>query len=902
MDWHRLGTSEVINKLNSSEKFGLDESGILASIKKYGKNELSKPKRKSIFSKIGNSLLEPMMMILLFAFGITLTVNIIRVFRGDSFDWAESIGIFFAIVLSIGISIFMERKSEKAFEALKRVGENSVIKVVRSGKVVQLNQSELVVGDILYFGVGDKIPVDCRLIKSDGLETDESALTGESMAVKKNAEKVFGTNENPPLAERTNMIYGGTFVVAGSSTAIAVAVGDSTELGVIAKELKKVVEHDTPLQQKLNGLGKIIAIFGAFSALFVFVVQLTQLIAMGTANFENIQNVFINSIVLIVAAVPEGLPTIVAVSLALNVILMARYKALVKRPSAVETIGSVSIICSDKTGTLTENRMTVSEFNVQCSTHNAQFRSYIDLNICANSSADLDRGADGNYKFIGNPTECAMLVAFERDALVVQSPTSSELCRGRTLGVPPLKYQQLRQSVTTLKTYAFSSEYKRMTTVINTNSQRIVLVKGAPEVVLGLCSVDKAIKDKALHEIGIRQKQAKRVIAFGFKILDSGIDINDRTAIEKGLIFGGFVAISDPIRKEVFGAVEASKRAGVAVKMLTGDHLATARAIAIELGISKGEGIFEASEIEKMTDKELECKVSEIKVVARSTPSLKLRIVEALKRQDEVVAVTGDGINDAPAIKSADVGIAMGIAGTEVTKEASDIVLLDDSFSTLVTSIKFGRGIYENFQRFMLFQLTVNFAAVFVTVACILLGVGAPFNTLQLLWINIIMDGPPALTLGLEPIYDGLMERKPVRRGESIITKSMMSRIAINGIFIATIVVLQATTNFIGIDTTRERTFLFTLFIIFQLFNTFNARELGNKSIFKNFTRNKIMLVVIAVAIILQIIITQFGGRMFGTVGLGFTDWLKVFGLGMLIIVFNEGYKCLLRKSTKITN
>ena len=880
MDAHKKTNVDVLAYCNSNRHQGLNSHGVAQSLKKFGANELSAPKKKSIFFKVGSSLLEPMMLILMFAFGITLTVNIIRVFRGESFDVAESIGIFAAIILSVCISLFMERKSEKAFDALKKMGSNTMVKAIRDTKVIEIPSNALVVGDLIKLNVGDKVPVDCRLIASDSLEADESALTGESEPVKKDADKVFSA-ENPPLAERTNMVYGGTFITGGNALAICVAVGDKTELGTIAKELKTLEATETPLQHKLNTLGKIIALFGAFAAAFVFVVQLTALIATGNADFESIQNVFITSIVLIVAAVPEGLPTIVAVSLALNVIKMSKNRALVKKPAACETIGSVSIICSDKTGTLTENKMTVNEIVTPLGKFAPKVlhAPFIQKNICVNSSADLTQTPNG-YSFIGNPTEGALLVAHAQS-----DPTNT--------------YRMVRQSTQYLKTYPFSTEFKRMTTVLCEDGKRLVLVKGAPEVILSLCCINESTRRHYLKDIASYQAKAKRVIGFAHAYLPESADISNRATLEKNLIFDGFAVLSDPIRKEVYAAVAACKKAGIRVTMLTGDHLTTATAIAKELKITAGEGIFEAHTIEKMSDEALQACVHSIRVVARSTPSIKLRIVKTLKAVGEVVAVTGDGINDAPAIKSADVGIAMGIAGTEVSKEAADIVVLDDSFKSLVTSIKYGRGIYENFQRFMVFQLTVNLAAVMVTVVCILLGIGAPFNTLQLLWINLIMDGPPALTLGLEPIYDGLMHKKPVKRSDNIITGSMMMRIALNGVFIALFVILQAYSNFMGVYADRERTFLFTLFIMFQLFNAFNARELGLQSVFKTFTRNKIMLIVMSIAIVLQIVITQFGGALFGTVALGLSDWLKVFGLSVSIIFFNECYKWIVKRVTQ---
>ena len=885
MKAHRLKKEEVLTQLKTSQLKGLSDGQAVESGKIHGANVLSRAKRKNIFLKIGASLLEPMMLILLIAFGITLTVNIIRVSRGENFDIAECVGIFVAIVLSVSISLFMEGKSEKAFLALSNFGGSLKVMVLRGGVWGEKSATVLVVGDIVKLGTGDKIACDGRLLKSDGLSVDESPLTGESEAVKKDSEKVF--NNDPYLAERINMVYGGCFVVQGSGEMVVTAVGDKSELGTIAAALKKVSDEKTPLQQKLSKLGKWVALLGALSAAVVFIVQLVQLIVWQTVSFDTVQEIFITSIVLIVAAVPEGLPTIVALSLALNVVKMAKANALVKKMAACETVGSVSVICSDKTGTLTENKMTVGEFVLRdgkkINVEKMQDK-WILSNIALNSTAELgkEKGTQRDV-FLGNPTECALLASHEKSN-------------------QKISYREKREKNSPLRVFPFSSETKRMSTVIDEGQNAAVYCKGAPEVVLGLCSISAGEKQQILAQIAFYQANAKRVIAFAHKVMQksfTAISADSQKNIEENLIFDGFAVISDPIRKEVYKAVKDAKRAKIEIKMLTGDHVATATAIARELGIVEvalQNGVFEASQIDTLSDDELSKLLPYIKVVARSTPTTKLRIVQALKNMGEVVAVTGDGVNDAPAIKAADVGIAMGIAGTEVSKEAADMVVLDDSFSTIVSSVKWGRGIYENFQRFILFQLTVNISAVFVTVLSILLGVGAPFNALQLLWINLIMDGPPALSLGLEPIYKGLLDRTPVRRDSNIVSKTMAWRIGFGGFFVGTVVLLQALTNFLQIPTERERTVLFTLFIVFQLFNAFNARELGNESLAKGFMRNKLMLCMMAVTFALQILITQVGGVIFGTVPLSFIEWLKIFSVGISVIFVFEVIKFFKRK------
>ncbi len=878
MDAYKQRAEEVIKSFGSDSKSGLDEKQAAESVRKYGANVLTKAKHKSLFIRIVEGLTEPMMIILLVALVITLCVNIIKVLKGDRFDYVECIGIIVAISLSVTLTIVMEGRSAKAFEALSRIGENVLIKTIRKGVLQNIPQDKLCVGDIVRFEVGDKIPVDCRLIKTSALEVDESPLTGESVPVKKNADFVF-EGVKLPLAERKNMVYGGCYVAAGSCEAIVTGVGDSTEIGSIAKELRSSEGDLTPLQRKLDKLGKKIAVLGGVAAGLVFVIQLVLLAWKNGINFESVQEIFITSIVLIVATVPEGLPTIVAVSLALNVIKMAKQNALVKKMVACETVGSVSVICSDKTGTLTENKMTISYICTAKGDITPEHLTdpYIIKNFCINTSANVNLNPDKTYTFIGSPTECAMLVAYNKTA-------------------PTKTYLQVRSEARVLYSYPFSSEKKRMTTVLSEGGQAVAYTKGAPEIILEMCEADGALKRRLLEKIAGFQADAKRVIGLAHGAVRNVNYETGRDKVESSLIFDGFVVISDPVRKEVYDAVEQCRGAGVKVKMLTGDNVVTAKAIARELKIiSDNSEVYHADDIDRMSDAELIKKLDHIKVVARSTPLTKLRVVRALKEKGEIVAVTGDGINDAPAIKQADVGIAMGIAGTEVSKEASDIVLLDDSFSTIVKSVQWGRGIYENFQRFIMFQLTVNLSAVLVTIICIFAGTDAPFNALQLLWINLIMDGPPALTLGLEPISDDLMQRRPIERNASIVTKRMMFRIVLNGIFIAAFMISQVINNFMNVWVEKERTVIFTLFVVFQLFNAFNARELKEESIFSTLHKNKIMLAVMLITFALQIIITQFGGRVFNTVPLDFTDWLKILGSGLAIVLFNELYKLIIR-------
>ncbi|MDD2370567.1 MAG: calcium-translocating P-type ATPase, PMCA-type [Firmicutes bacterium] len=882
---------KIIKELGSNPELGLNEQDVLESRSLYGENSFSKEKPLSLFIRIKKALLEPMIFILIIAAIITISVNIFKLFNGQHAEFVESIGILIAITLSTSITIIMEGRSKKAFEALNKIKENIAIKTYRNGVITLVAQKDLVVGDIILIETGDKIPVDARLLESINLQVDESSLTGESDPVDKKSDLII-ENEHTPLAERYNMIYGGTFISAGMGKAIVTQVGDSTEFGKIADELKKQDKTTTPLQEKLSKLGKAISVIGIGLATFIFLIQLIKLYLVGNINFDTISETFITSIVLIVAAVPEGLPTIVAASLAINIMKMAKENALVKNLVASETVGAVNIICSDKTGTLTENKMTVIKVfeNSNFINPNDMKSDLLLRNFALNTSAHLELDKKGNMKFIGSPTEGALLV--------VHDNVSNET------------YSQIRKTSNIEHVYSFSSEQKKMTTIENADGKLIAFTKGSTEKILSFC--DKVMTKDGIMDIYEQieyieeqvhyfESQAMRLIGFAHKELSDKYNFDiDENEIESKMIFDGFVVIKDPIRKEVYGAINSCRDAGISVKMLTGDNLVTAKAIASELGIiDENSLVLKAGIVEEMSDRELEEKIDNIKVIARSTPLVKLRIINLLKKKGNVVAVTGDGINDAPALKSSDVGIAMGITGTEVSKEASDIVLLDDSFATIVKAIHWGRGIYENFQRFLQFQLAVNLSSVIVIVTTILIGFKAPFTAVEILWINLIMDGPPALTLGLEPIRGDLMKNKPTSRNSSIVTGTMLSNIVITGLFMSFVIILQEIYNFLGASDASKSTVVFTLFVLFQLINAFNSRELGNVSILKHIGNNKTMLLVFLGTFILQFIITQFGASSFGTVPLGLNMWLKLIVTSLSIVVLGELVKFI---RTRINN
>ena len=879
-DAHLIRMEELLQRTGSDAERGLTESEVARSREQFGANSFTQAKGESLARRIWDASTEPMLLMLIFAAIITLAVNTTRYFTGGEYNFLECAGIFCAIALSVVITVITEGRSAAAFEALNRINEDTLIKVIRDGEPQLVAQRDIVVGDILVVETGDKIVADGRLLASNDLSVNESSLTGESLPVNKDANATCIAET--PVAERANMLYSGCFVAAGNGHLLVTGVGNDTEFGQIAQELGTIEKTTTPLQEKLDRLGKQITVLGCSAAGIVFAIEIISFIMAGTLKLDTVSDAFITSIVLIVAAVPEGLPTIVAVSLALNIIKMSRENALVKKMIACETIGCVNIICSDKTGTLTENKMTVQ--TVWTPSGNVEPEALADpvllRNFCINGNADVTAEEDGTWKFIGNPTECSLLVAANRAGW---------------------DYNELRHGADIVRVFPFSSQNKDMSTIVRETAgdgaeQLMLYTKGNPEKILSMCPAvtpeERAHIDALMEDY---QNQAGRLLAFCHRALPS-FDGESQEELERDMVFDGFVVISDPLSPDVYAAIKRCREAGIEVKMLTGDNIRTARAIAGELHmLDEGHIAVEAADIEAMSDEELARELERIQVIARSTPLVKMRVVKILKGRGNVVAVTGDGINDAPAIKNADVGIAMGIAGTEVTKEASDMVLLDDSFSTIIKAVQWGRGIYENFKRFIQFQLTVNVSSVVVVVFSILSGFEAPFTALELLWINIIMDGPPALTLGLEPIRDDLLKHAPTRRDESILDRGMLTRIFANGIFISAVFMAQHYLNFLGCAEEQKATVLFTLFVLFQLMNAFNCRELDTTPIYKNLFNNKLMLGVFCLVFALQFAITEFGAAVFETVPLDAALWGKMILCALSVIVVDEAVKAVRR-------
>ena len=907
MKYFNEPSEKVLEELKVDSQHGLASGEARTRQEKYGKNEFTPGEEETLWDNIKDGLTEPMIIILLIAAAVSALVG----------EIPDAIGIVVAVALGVGIGIVTEGKSKKAAKALSKMTEDIQVKVIRDGKITTVLKSDIVPGDIVHISTGDMIPADGRVIENVNLKVREDMLTGEADDVSKKAELVVELEsiqnnkgetiiQDPVPAKQRNMVFGGTFVAQGTGSFVVTSIGDDTEMGRIAQNLNEDA-GETPLQVKLGHLGTTISKVSSAIAALLFIFMMVKVImdpsvqaeATQAQNtwmpyFNHIKTAFIVCIALIVAAVPEGLPTMINMTLAITMQKMAKINALVTKKEACETIGSISVICSDKTGTLTQNRMTVETVYVSGSyvTEPPEGTPCLfDLNCLLNGTADIEQ--DGKeFKYLGSATECALLLYYRhRD------------------------YREERKNAHIHSQMPFDSKLKRMSTVIKYEGKSTVLVKGAPEVLLESCAfvregaevvpLTEEKKKEILAEIEKLQVKAMRALGFAYKHLTDeeaarGIaadgTINEPKLLEEQLIFNAFVGIRDPLREDVIDAVKTAAKAGITTKMLTGDNIITAKAIGAELGLLDGGKIaVESSYIDTLTDEELREEIKNINIVARSKPDTKMRIVTALQANGEVVGVTGDGINDAPALHKADVGIAMGVAGTEVSKNAADIILTDDSFSTIVRGIQWGRGIYENFQRFIQFQLTVNVIAFLIAVVSQILGQEMPFTTIQLLWVNIIMDGPPALALGLEPVRRSVLNRKPVNRNSSIITKTMLKSIVTNAVIISIFILGQMLFNPLGATSEEMGTVLFGMFAFFALFNAFNCREIGSGSIIPHFFANKIFLKVVGITMIAQVAFTQIFTDFFNAVPLSLVMWCKIILTTALIVVINEVGKAVIR-------
>ena len=870
--WWELDIVEIEKAFGVDSAMGLSPEEADKRLEKYGPNQLKEKKEINPLSIFIGQFKDFIIWVLI---GAALV-------SGFLLEWIDAFAIFAIVILNAMLGFIQEYRAEKSLAALKKLSSPNS-KVIRSGNRQVINSYKIVPGDLIELEAGDNIPADSRLIwVTPNFRVSEASLTGESHPVTKT---VLSLKEKEvPLADRGNMVYMGTSIASGKARAIVVETGMETELGNIAGMIQGSEDNTTPLQKRLEAFGKVIvyACFGLVG--LVFLLELLR--------GSKLIDVFLTSVSLAVAAIPEGLPAVVTIALALGVQRMVKRHAIIRKLPSVETLGCATVICSDKTGTLTKNEMTVQavyvnnmlfsvtgigydvkgEFTRDYKTIDAP--DYPELNkllsyasLC--NGAELVKDASG-YKIIGDPTEgailsCAAKINIWKKGLEDRFPFIEEI--------------------------PFDSERKKMTIVRRDNNRVIAFIKGAPDIFLEDCvriedrSGPRKLEDEDKKEIlAVNEKlasSAMRVLAIGYKNMDRVPDSYAAEAIEKDMVFLGLVAMIDPAREEVRDAIEKCSAAGIKTVMITGDHRNTAVAIAKELGFFKeGSIALTGEELSKLTDDELYERIENIPVYARVSPEHKLRIVKAWKRHGEVVAMTGDGVNDAPAVKEADIGVAMGITGTDVTKEVSDMVITDDNFASIVSAVEEGRGIYDNIKKFIHYLLSCNVGEILVMFVSSLVGLPVPLLPIQILWVNLVTDGLPALALGVDPVDKNIMSRPPRKSNEPVITKENAFLMLWQGVFIA-FCSLLAFSFILFIEKGsigRARTAAFIVLSCAQLFHSFNCRN-NKESIFKiGFLTNKKLILAVLISFILQMVVVYqpFLQTIFKTQPLGIFDWCLV--------------------------
>ena len=857
MEYHTQTMSEVLHSLSSDQSNGLNSDTVSKLQAQYGPNKLKEKKKKSNLKRFGEQFKDVMILILIAA---AIVSFIIACIEKNPQEFFEPLLILLIVILNAIMGVMQESKAEKALDALKNMSAPHA-RVIRNGKEEIIDATELVPGDIIKLESGDFIPADARLLYSTSLKCEESALTGESVP----SEKDYSADvaENAPLGDRANMVFSGCSVTYGTATAVVTATGMDTQMGKIANLLDTDNNSQTPLQQKLAQLGKYLGLLALAACAVIF--------AVGVLNNIPPIDIFMIAVSLAVSAIPEGLPAIVTIVLSIGVQRMVKRNALIRRLPAVETLGSASVICSDKTGTLTQNRMTLiktyydgdaKENNISDANDNAR-RLLTYATLCCDGSVVIE---DNNVKHIGDPTETAIVytthkMGYTKDDLSSLYPRLAEI--------------------------PFDSDRKLMTTVNKINGKNIVIVKGAFDVMSSHCISGDLKKAKQITEN--MSKDALRVLAVGYKEIDTLPITPTSDELENGLTFMGLVGMIDPPRPEAKTAVEICKKAGIKPVMITGDHVVTSSAIARELGIlSDGDIAITGTELDAMTDDEFDKVIAKISVYARVSPENKIRIVKAWQRQNQVVAMTGDGVNDAPALKAADIGCAMGITGTDVAKGASDMTLTDDNFATIVEAVREGRGIYANIRKVIEFLLGTNIGEVVAVFAAMLLWHKSPFLSMQLLWINLVTDSLPAIALGMEEVEDDVMDKKPKPKNEGIFAHGLGVRVVLQGIMFA---VLSLIAFVIGENAMGEQggqTMAFMVLALSQIIQSFNVRS--EHSLFRiGFFTNKILngATAISLAVMLLVLFTPIGVA-FGLVILPWKLYLKAWGLIHIPIVVME--------------
>ena len=875
--------------IDKNKRIGLTDEQVKQSREQHGRNVLTPPQRTSLWKLYLDKYRDPIIQILLVAAFISLILAFIEK------NFMETIGIFVAVFLATTVGFYFERDAAKKFNLLTALSEEQPVKVRRNGKVMEIPRHDVVVGDVVLVEVGDEVPADGELIVCNDLQMNESTLTGEPVTEK----SLEGGGDG---AYPRNVILRSTMVMNGRGEFVVTAVGDATEIGKVAKKSTEQTSVETPLHMQLDKLAKMISKVGSVvsvAAFFIFLIHdiLTNPAWGGKDYFymaEIVLKYFMMAVTLIVMAVPEGLPMAITLSLALNMRRMLKSNNLVRKLHACETMGAVTVICTDKTGTLTQNKMQVSALELKLGDE-----ALLDTAIALNSTAELNGG-----KPIGNPTESALLLWLD--------------AQGRD-------YEELRRQVNVLKQLPFSTEKKMMATLAEVDGESYLFVKGAPEIVMKKCIIEDRMQRQSAEELDEWQHKAMRTLAFAYKKIEASIMRTSRTSTAEvvalldanDLQLQAIAAIADPIRPDVPAAVQECRHAGIEVKVVTGDTAATALEIGKQIGVFEDEPenigadgsltsldqqMITGEQWEALSDEEAYERAKDIRVMSRARPTDKQRLVAMLQKRGEVVAVTGDGTNDAPALHYAHVGLSLG-SGTSVAKGASDMTLLDDSFKSIANAVMWGRSLYRNLQRFLFFQLVVNVAALLLVLGGSVIGTEMPLTVTQILWVNLIMDTFAALALASLPPSHEVMKEKPRKASDFIINKSIGFGILFCGIFfflvMFALLVYCERRGKGGVDV-HELTMFFTTFVMIQFWNLFNAKALmSHHTAFRHFLKDKGMILVLILVLVGQWIIVTFGGEMFRTTPLSLHEWLLIIGSTSVVLWAGELWRAFKRMIAK---
>ena len=875
--------------IDKNKRIGLTDEQVKQSREQHGKNVLTPPQRTSLWKLYLDKYRDPIIQILLVAAFVSLILAFIEK------NFMETIGIFVAVFLATTVGFYFERDAAKKFNLLTALSEEQPIKVRRNGKVMEIPRHDVVVGDVVLVEVGDEVPADGELIVCNDLQINESALTGEPVTEK----SLEGGGDG---AYPRNIILRSTMVMNGRGEFVVTAVGDATEIGKVAKKSTEQTSVETPLHMQLDKLAKMISKVGSVvsvAAFFIFLIHdiLTNPAWGGKDYFymaEIVLKYFMMAVTLIVMAVPEGLPMAITLSLALNMRRMLKSNNLVRKLHACETMGAVTVICTDKTGTLTQNKMQVSALELKLGDE-----ALLDTAIALNSTAELNDG-----KPIGNPTESALLLWLD--------------AQGKD-------YEELRKQVNVLKQLPFSTERKMMATLAEVDGETYLFVKGAPEIVMKKCIIEDRMQRQSVEELDEWQHKAMRTLAFAYKKIEASIMRTSRTSTAEvvalldanDLQLQAIAAIADPIRPDVPAAVQECRHAGIEVKVVTGDTAATALEIGKQIGVFEDEPenigadgsltsldqqMITGEQWEALSDEEAYERAKDIRVMSRARPTDKQRLVAMLQKRGEVVAVTGDGTNDAPALHYAHVGLSLG-SGTSVAKEASDMTLLDDSFKSIANAVMWGRSLYRNLQRFLFFQLVVNVVALLLVLGGSVIGTEMPLTVTQILWVNLIMDTFAALALASLPPSHEVMKDKPRKASDFIINKSIGFGILFCGIVfflvMFALLVYCERRGKGGVDV-HELTMFFTTFVMIQFWNLFNAKALmSHHTAFRHFLKDKGMILVLVLVLVGQWIIVTFGGEMFRTTPLSLHEWLLIIGSTSVVLWAGELWRTFKRMIAK---